>query len=64
MDLGKDALENELEGFDETNNENSQEKPLVSIQTERSPEKVLRLTVNAFSWKKVTGVYIRDAKFG
>jgi hypothetical protein len=68
MDLGKDALENELQEADGTKEENSQEKSqeksLASIRIETSPEKVQRLTVNEFAWKKVAGLYIRDAKFG
>jgi hypothetical protein len=58
MDIWRDAL-NDLDGMDEMD-----EKDSVENTVEAAPEKVLRLSVKAFSWKKIAGLYVRDSKFG
>ena len=65
MDIGKDALSDDLDDLDDLDGmDGIDEKHSMRETVEAAPDKVLRLTINDFSWKKVAGLYIRDSKFG
>jgi hypothetical protein len=65
MDIGKDALGDELDGMDGMDGmDGIDEKHSMGKTAEAAPHKVLRLSMKKFFWKKIAGLYIRDSKFG
>ncbi|KAI9780750.1 MAG: hypothetical protein M1839_006537 [Geoglossum umbratile] len=59
MDIGKDAVGDEPDEMDEMNEKHSMGKA-----AEAASQKVLRLSMKKFTWKKIAGLYIHDSKFG
>jgi hypothetical protein len=62
MDIGKDVLGDELDEVDEM--DGMDEKHSMGKAAEATSQKVLRLSMKEFTWKKTAGLYIHDSKFG